>query len=85
MWATVVSDTIKMGTLSKNRKNCLDLENNETKIPTACKVSNEASDVVQILRLGRDRLGISPVTTALTNFSDKTSHPTKAIQPLPQR
>ena len=31
-WKTFVLGTIKRGTLSKNRKNCLDLVNNETKI-----------------------------------------------------
>ena len=29
-------------------------------------------------RLARGRLGINPVTAALTNFSDRTSHPTNA-------
>ena len=39
---------------------------------------HEASDEVPILRLARGRLGINPVTSALTNFSDGTSYPTNA-------
>ena len=143
-----MSDTIKRGTLSKNRKNCLDLVNNETKIqpqanppysrpgwttrPTSNKYPGsteaphrKASDEVPILwlargptpqglgrgtdsptrprpraarprtryrfsdlpglgrapsyRLARGRLGINPVTAALTDFSDETSHPTNTF------
>ena len=40
--------------------------------------ARKASDEVPILRLARGRLGINPVTSALTDFSDRTSHPTNA-------
>jgi hypothetical protein len=36
----------------------------------------KASDEVPILRLTRGRLGINPVASALTDFFDRTSHPT---------
>ena len=117
----LLSATTKRDTLSKNRKNCLDLVNIEAKrqpqglgrffdspeahaarprtryqlsaspeAPTR-KASDEvlilrlargparkASDEVPILRLSRGWLGINPVA-ALTDFSDRTSHPTEAF------
>jgi hypothetical protein len=40
--------------------------------------ARKASDEVPILRLARGRLGNNPVASALTDFSDRTSHPTNA-------
>ena len=121
-----MSDTIERGTLSKNRKNCLDLVNIKAKrqprslsrfsdspeahaarprtrhqlsaspkapspeapspetsdevpiLHLARGPARKASDEVPILRLARGQLGINPAT-ALTDFSDGTSHPTKAF------
>ena len=133
-----MSDTIKRGTLSKNRKNCLDLVNIKAKrqprglgrfsdspeahaarprtryqLPASLEAPpRKASDEVPILRLSRGparkasdelpilrfargpaprglgrtlsyrlargRLGIDPITAALTNFPDRMSHPTNA-------
>ena len=41
--------------------------------------ARKASDEVPILRLARGRLGNNPVASALTDSSDRTSHPTNAF------